>query len=300
MSSACRKLLPMDRRTFLGGMAATLAASAQPKRRLLIGHTGITWGFKPDDAPGAIHDVASLGYHGYETFGDYLDVWEQKGGLKAVLDENSLPLISAYCSVNLADPAKRADQVSTAVRWAKLIQKCGGVTAVIGPNGVRRNAYDFKAAKQDIIAALNEIGKAVTDTGITPALHQHTGTCIESRDEVYAVLEAVDTRNMKFGPDVGQLAKGGSDPVQVVKDFLPLIRHVHLKDWNGGPAWEGYCPLGQGKVDVPGVLNLFEQSPEMKIVMVELDGTRNAPTPPFETARISKDYLKKLGYMFRS
>ncbi len=72
-----------------------------------------------------------------------------------------------------------------------------------------------------------------------------------------------DTKFVKFGPDVGQLAKGGSDPVKVVKDFLPLIRHVHLKDWNGGQYWAAYCPLGQGKVDLPGVLGLLEQSPEM-------------------------------------
>ena len=37
---------------------------------------------------------------------------------------------------------------------------------------------------------------------------------IEFRDEVYAVLDAMDTKYTKFGPDVGQLAKGGSDPVK--------------------------------------------------------------------------------------
>ena len=89
--------------------------------------------------------------------------------------------------------------------------------------------------------------KAVSDVGIIAALHQHTGTCIETRDEVYAVLEAVDTKVVKFGPDVGQLAKGGVDPVKVVKDFLPLIRHVHLKDWNGGPHWAEYCPWDKGR-----------------------------------------------------
>ncbi len=129
----------IDRRTFisLGGLAALGArASAQPKRRLKIGHTGITWGFKPDDAAVAIHDVASLGYQGYETFGEVLEAWQTKGGLKAVLDENRLPLISAYCNVNLTDPTKRADEVARAVLWAKLIKQSGGVTAVIGPNGV--------------------------------------------------------------------------------------------------------------------------------------------------------------------
>src|SRR5882762_1570044 len=293
----------IDRRTFvsLAGLTAFAASSsAAPKRHLKIGHTGITWGFKPDDAAVAIHDVASLGYQGYETFGEVLEAWQPKGGLKAVLDENRLPLISAYCNVNLTDPTKRSDEIDRAVLWAKLIKEGGGVTAVIGPNGVKRASYDFKASKSDIISALNEICKAVDGVGITPALHQHTGTCIETRDEVYSVLEAVDTRYVKFGPDVGQLAKGGVDPVKVVKDFLPLIRHVHLKDWNGGAHWAEYCPLGQGKVDVPAVLALLEQSAEMKIIMVELDPSKNPPSTPSETARISKEYLQKQGYIFRS
>jgi inosose dehydratase len=294
----------IGRRNFLGGLAVISGAmpgiSGQPKRRLRIGHTGITWGFQPDDASAAIRDIGGLGYVGYETFGEYLDAWELKGGLKAVLDSTRLPLISAYCNVNLTDPAKRAAEVSKIVRWAKLIQKCGGVTAVIGPNGVRRSSYDFKAGKADIVASLNEISRAVSDVGIIAALHQHTGTCIESRDEVYAVLDAVDPKAVKFGPDVGQLAKGGSDPVKVVKDFLPLIRHVHLKDWNGGPHWAEYCPLGQGKVDVPAVLDLLEQSQDMKIIMVELDPSAQAPLTPLETARVSKEYLQKQGYTFRS
>ena len=273
---------------------------AATQRRLKIGHTGITWGFKPDDAAQAIHDVGSLGYAGYESFGEVIEAWESKGGIKRLLDSSEVPLISAYCNVNLTDPTKRKEETDKIVRWAKLIQKCGGVTAVVGPNGVKRAAYDFKASKADIVTSLNEMCKAVTDVGVVPALHQHTGTCIESRDEVYAVLEAVDTKYVKFGPDVGQLAKGGADPVKIVKDFLPLIRHVHLKDWNGGPHWAEYCPLGQGKVNVPAVLDLLEQGPELKIVMVELDPSANPPMAPLETARTSKEYLKTLGYTFRT
>jgi len=298
----------MDRRGFIGSLGAALGLAGQgakvvlgaPKRRLKVGHTGITWGFKPDDAAQAIHDVGSLGYSGYESFGEVVEAWEAKGGIKRLLDSSEVPLISAYCNVNLTDPTKRKDETDKIVRWAKLIQRCGGVTAVVGPNGVKRSAYDFKASKADIVAALNEMCKAVTDAGITAALHQHTGTCIESRDEVYAVLESVDTKYVKFGPDVGQLAKGGADPIKIVKDFLPLIRHVHLKDWNGGPYWSEYCPLGQGKVDVPAVMDLLEQAQDLKIVMVELDPSANAPMAPLETARTSREYLKSLGYMFRA
>jgi inosose dehydratase len=296
----------IDRRGFLGRVGAALSLGgaqtvlAAPKRRLKIGHTGITWGYKPDDAAQAIHDVGSLGFEGYESFGEVIEAWETKGGIKRLLDEAGIRLISAYCNVNLTDPTKRKDETDKIVRWAKLIQKCGGVTAVVGPNGLKRSTYDFKAAKADIVTSLNEMCKAVSDVGIIPALHQHTGTCIESRDEVYAVLEAVDTRYVKFGPDVGQLAKGHSDALKIVKDFLPLIRHVHLKDWDGGPYWTEYCPLGQGKVDVRAVMDVLETAQELKIVMVELDPSNNAPMTPVETARTSKEYLKSLGYEFRS
>ncbi len=294
----------IDRRLFLGklGLAAGLASqvpslvSAAPDRRLKVGHTGITW----REPPQAIHDIAALGYSGYETFGDVLETWDQKGGFKELLVSNNLPLISAYCGVNLTDASKRKEQVDLIVRWAKIVKSYGGTTAVVGPNGVKRPSYDFNASKADIVASLNEIGRALTDIGIIGALHQHTGTCIEFRDEVYAVLDAMDTKYIHFGPDVGQLAKGGSDPVKVVKDYLPLIRHVHVKDWDGGTHWQQYCPLGKGKVDLPAILTMLETAKNLKIVMVELDSGRDDPMTPFDAASTSKEYLKSLGYAFRS
>jgi inosose dehydratase len=269
-------------------------------RRLKIGHTGITWGFRPEDAERAIRDVGSLGYHGYETFGNVLEAWEPKGGLGRLLDAAGLPLVSAYCPVNLTDASRRKEEVATIVRWGRLIRKYGGTVAVIGPNGVKRAAFDFNAAKPAIVAALNDMAMALADIGVVGALHQHTGTCIEFRDEVYAVMEAADTRYVKFGPDVGQLQKGGSDPVKIVSDFLSLIEHVHLKDWDGGPHYEGYCPLGRGKVDIPRVLDLLEKSKIKAMIMVELDPSKGMPLEPIETARISKEYLKGLGYQFKS
>src|SRR5690348_7302317 len=122
--------LKIDRRHFLVSAGTFLGAAgrpaAQPRRKLKIGHTGITWGFKPEDAAVAIRDVGSLGYMGYETFGEVLEAWEPKGGLKTVLDEHHLPLISAYCNVNLTDPGKRSAEIARAVLWAKLIKQAGG------------------------------------------------------------------------------------------------------------------------------------------------------------------------------
>jgi inosose dehydratase len=296
----------VDRRHFAKTLALGLAAVsttpawAQPSRRLKAGHTGITWGFSPADAENAIADVARLGFQGYESFGNVLEAWESKGGLDKVLQAAKLPLRSAYCPVNLTDPAKRKDEITKILGWGGLIKKCGGSVAVIGPNNVKRPEYVFADHKAYIVEALNEIAKALDGIGVVGVLHQHTGTCVETREETYAVMEAVDTRYVKFGPDVGQLQKGGSDPVKVVKDFLSVIRHVHLKDFDGGEHYLGYCPLGQGKVDLAVVVDLLDGSGNDLMIMAELDPSPKMPLSPLEAARINKETLQKLGYTFRS
>jgi inosose dehydratase len=225
---------------------------------------------------------------------------EANGGMAPFIEKYNLPLISAYGGPNLLDPVQRKDSIAQSLEQAKLLKKYGGKVLVIGPNGVRRDTYDFKEHKDDIVATLNEFGKALDDIGITGCLHQHTGTCVETRDETYAVMQAVDTRYVKFGPDIGQLQKGGSDPVQVVKDFLPLVNHLHVKDYSGGEAFLGYCPLGQGKVNIPAILDMMNGRPTAGMLMVELDGGPRMPMTALETATIAKAYLEKQGIAFRN
>jgi inosose dehydratase len=321
----------IDRRDFLkaaglgAGLSTALPGSAQRKRNLKIGHTGITWMAPPAPRPAVadgaqpagrgpagprrvdsawieqiFKDVSSLGFCGLELFSFQIEGMEANGGLAPLIEKYNLPMISAYGGPNLLDPTHRQDSIAQCLGWAKLLKKYGGKVVVIGPNGVSRDSYNFSEHKEGIITTLNEFGKALTDIGLTGCLHQHTGTCIESRDETYAIMEAVDTRYVKFGPDIGQLQKGGSDPVQVVKDFLPIVNHMHLKDYNGGEYFVGYCPLGQGKVNIPAILDMTDGRTTAGMIMVELDGGRRMPMTALEAASIAKGYLKKQGVVFRS
>lgn len=178
----------LNRRTFLKALPVSALAShalAKDGLRLHIGHTGLTWiplggGPSPGPAPAAnpmvdtqyveaaIRDIADLGYYGIELFGNQIEAMEAHGGLKPLLDKYNLPLISAYCGANLSDPARRKDSITKTITWAGLVKKCGGTVIVVGPNGVKRSTYDFKAHKDDIVATLNELGKAVMDVGLTP------------------------------------------------------------------------------------------------------------------------------------
>ena len=310
---------PINRREFAqaaAGLALWAASLQGAARNIKIGHTGITWparaaggarrggGPQPPDPAlneAIFKDVSELGFAGLELFDWQISGLESQGLLSEFVQKYKLPLISSYTSVNLTDPAQRASTIAAAVAVGNILKKHGGRTIVIGPSGrVGGQTYNFNDHKQNIVTTLNELGKAITDIGLIAALHQHTGTAVETRDETYATMEAVDTRYVKFGPDIGQLLKGGVDPVAVVKSFLPVVQHMHFKDWVGAQPMAGYCALGQGKVNLVGVLDLIEGRKLDGMIMVELDSGGQMPYTPREAARIAHDWLVKNGVTMKA
>ncbi|MGE5486618.1 MAG: sugar phosphate isomerase/epimerase family protein [bacterium] len=319
----------MNRRSFFSTVSAGVLASTQsipasaqapaappkprmpqphPPRNLKVGHTGITWPRGQNgQADPAIKDIGSLGYWGFETFERTLESYEAQGGIAKVLEAHNLPLVSGYCTIDMVDPGKRKEEIAKLAAWSKLIRKNGGKVAVLGPNSRRQYSgsdgkFDFASHKSNIVATLNDAGKAAMDAGIVAVLHPHTGTVVETLEEVYSALESVDPKYVKFGPDVGQVVKGGAPPsavTKLVKDFREQIHHVHLKDFSGGTYYLGYCPLGFGVVEIPAILDLLEGKEMAGMILVELDGGFRNPMTPLQAAAISKEYLKFQGITFR-
>ena len=185
----------------------------------------------------------------------------KKAELGNLIGRYKVPLTSGYLTTNVTDPAKRKENLDMVTRLAKVIKKHNGTFMVLAANGVKRSEYNFQENRKNIIASLNDYAKAANDVGLGAGFHQHTGTAIESKEETYTLMESADTKHLKFAPDVGQLQKGGVDALQVVKDFLPILKHMHLKDFVGGQPFAGYCPLGQGKVDIAGILDTRSRRP---------------------------------------
>jgi inosose dehydratase len=299
----------MNRRVFAKSLAAGLGAAALPSlagaqpRKQQIGCTALVWGAlprTPENFEAALRDMAALGYHKAETFASIVEDWDKKGTLRDLLAKHPVPLVSAYSTVKLTDTSTRQDDLAELIRRGKILKQYGGRFMVLAPNSVKREGYNFAENRATIVASLNEYAKAMNDVGLGAGLHQHTGTAVETRDETYAVMESVDTRHCKFAPDVGQLQKGGADAAKVIKDFLPITVHMHLKDYSGGEHNVGYCPLGMGKVDLKAILDMVEGANPKANIMVELDGSANMPYTPLQTAEISKAYLQTLGYTFRT
>jgi inosose dehydratase len=285
-------------------IAPNLAFEEAKKRRFKIGSTFILWGYGADNLEPALKDMAALGYHSFETFGNVIEEWETKrGGFNQVVEKHGVPIVSAFCATDVLDPSKTKSETDKLVRWAKMLKSNGGKVIEYCAGGRRTKDFNYKDYAKNMVESMNAYAKAVTDEGLVCALHPHTGTPVETEEEIYYVMNNLDTRYMKFGPDVGQIQKGGGDPVKICKDFMPLIEHVHLKDYAGGETgYLGYSPLGKGQVKIAEILKMLEKRrKEMAgMIMFELDYQQNGKPPysNFEAAKISRDFLAKLDYKF--
>jgi inosose dehydratase len=276
--------------------------------RLIMGHTGITWA--DDDAEAGIKYLAEIGFHAVEIFAWVLKAFHDQGNT-GVFKKYDIPLISGYFSADIANPALRDAEMKKIGEWGDIAAGMGALSATFGGNGVDRRQFAFDEHKGYIVDFVNEAAKLLHGKGMALNFHPHTGTPVETEGEIRSFFDAVDTRYVGFAPDIGQIQKGGADPMSFVKDYASILRLVHLKDYSGKVAFDGdgkeidttgyacYTPLGEGAVDLAGILEYLEKSGFNGPVMVELDRGAKMPLTAEQAVTINKNYLEKLGYTFR-
>lgn len=135
-------------------------------------------------------------------------------------------------------------------------------------------------------------------------LHPHVGTMVEKRDEVFRVLEG---SSVALCLDTGHLLIGGTDPLDIEPG---RVAHVHLKDVSlplaervrGGEltytqavAQGIYQPLGQGDVDVAGIVSRLDKDGYTGWYVMEQDVVlSDAEDDPMENVRHSLAYLETI------
>ena len=280
-------------------------AVAQP--RLSIGHTCITWA--DPVAENGIKYISELGFKNIEIFAWVLKAFYDSGRAD-ICKQYGIPLISSYYSVDIANPDMRGAEMAKLAEWTDILVRMGGKYATFGGNFVDRRAFSFKEDKKYIVDFVNETAKLLYSKGIRLNFHPHTGTPIETTEEIESFFDAVNTDYVGFAPDIGQLQKGGCDPMRFVKDYFSILKLVHLKDYGGNLEFDAdgkeidttgyacYSPLGQGVVDIEGILDYLENSTFNGPVMVELDCSDSMPLTAEQAVKINRDYLEKLGYVF--
>jgi inosose dehydratase len=87
-------------------------------------------------------------------------------------------------------------------------------------------------------------------------------------------------------PDTGHVVLGGGDPVAIVKKYTDRIKYIHLKDVTKAGM---FCPLGEGGIDFPSIVDILKKSGTNVLYAIECDGWNGDPK---KGAEITFNYLK--------
>jgi inosose dehydratase len=273
---------------------------SQPLPRL--GHQANAWGgvvghpvgvtsikdlfyLTPGDTLQTLREVAGAGYEGVELFdGNLAEFADEPEALRDALDDTGLTLVGVYSGANLIFTEILAEElwrIRKACEWASAL---GAEHLVIGGGAQRAEpATDVDFARLGV--ALDEVASLAEGHGLVASFHPHLTTIVESPEHIE---RALSRSRIGFCPDTGHLQAGGGDPVQLVRDYRDRIRYIHLKDID---AQGTFVPLGDGVLDVAGVVDVLRETGYDGWIVVETDGW---PGDPGEGARRSVVKLRGL------
>jgi inosose dehydratase len=168
---------------------------------------------------------------------------------------------------------------------------------------------------REAAATVNAVAKALRDElNMRVVMHHHAGTFIETPAEVDRFLAETDPETVGLLLDTGHYAYGGGDSVELLHRHGSRVRYVHLKDARAAElqhvresqasmsdAWGRgvFCPLGEGVIDFPRVIEALRSNGYSGWLIVEQDVVPDAQgrlqPEPFDSAKKSRAYLRDLG-----
>jgi inosose dehydratase len=265
------------------------------------------WGYElPPDR--VLAEMAGLGLKATELGPTgYLGASSQ--AVREQLHSHGLRLVGGFVPVAMhIEPDVNLDAALAAMRT---LADAGAEVVVLAGQSVD-GSYDRTVVMTDrewpvFLATLGRLQKISADLGLTCTLHPHAGTTVADRE---SVLRLVDSSDVLLCLDTGHLVIGGMQPAELLDRAAERVAHVHLKDVRlpvaevVAPGTSSYieavraglyAPLGQGDLDIAGVVAALERAGYQGWYVLEQDAAlvgEPAPgTGPVEAVRASIDFV---------
>ena len=232
------------------------------------------------DPEGTLVKIAAIGYKEVEFAGYPMSSVK---ALRALLDRLGLSAPSGHVDVR----AMREDWTRTLEAAAELGQHyvaCAGL-----PAEERQTLDQYRRFG----ALFDRAGEAARQAGLQLCYHNHDFefTHIEGRLPFDVLLEATDPRLVQLELDLYWITKGDQDPLAYFRRYPGRFPLVHVKDMDRSAA-RGFTEVGRGVINFKRIFARAEEA-GIRHYFYEQDST---PGSPFESARVSYEYLRKVQF----
>jgi len=227
-----------------------------------------------------LENIYAMGYSGIETSYRIALMYRD---LKKLLDKNELKLVALHMGmVNLERVEEMLD----------ILSKSNGLYLTLSGAGGRTNSIE-KYLKGSRL--LNKVGKIASNYGILLCYHNHMHEIVYNARGIKTIVRNTNPSLVKLCVDTYWVRCSGMDPAKFIEEYINRIEYLHLKDGRKEDMIstpKRFCELGRGIIDFRKILEIATSKP-MNWVIVEQDRSDKDPN---ESMRISREFLRKLGY----
>jgi sugar phosphate isomerase/epimerase len=179
------------------------------------------------------------------------------------LDSHELTASSLSAHSDLTTPAG-VRHAQKAIAWAAEYG-LGIVNTAIGGHA---SEGESEAVFLDNIGPLADAADAA---GVVIALETH-GDVMATGKKSLALMQKISRASVRVNYDTANVMfYGGVEPVDDLREVMPFVAHVHLKDTGGGRGDWDFPALGSGTIDFGRVLRILDEAGFEGPLSIELE-----------------------------
>ncbi len=201
-----------------------------------------TWQMPGESYKGKLDHImkvtSAAGFYGIEPetsfFGDFADPMK----MKDTLQKYNLEL-AVLCHVeDWRNSKETAEEKERAEQWMNFLAHFPEtIYLLVQMPGTDRS--DLIERQQNLLSCVNAISQRAHDRGIECSYHPNSpeGSVYRTEEDYEILLDGLDSKLIGYTPDVGHIAKGGMEPMSIVKEYREYINLVHYKDMHINGEW---------------------------------------------------------------
>ena len=233
----------------LGSSCRSTQSDAKPEKKILVG--GHPWVYAATQPNYDIYpvldrifaDMSYAGLDGIELMHTALNYPDAVERIAALSNEHNLPVIGTSFGGAMWDRKQHEavfeDARIVVTRLAELGGRTLGTSVGKAPKTKTAGQLDAQAE------LLRRIMNLCRDNGVVLNLHNHTYEVENDMHDLNGTLARIP--DIKLGPDLNWLVRGGVDPVDFIEAYRESIVFLHIRDQNADGTWSE--AVGEGDMD---------------------------------------------------
>ena len=239
-------------------------------------------------------DMSYAGMGGIELMHTALRLDNAEARIRELSKRHRLPVIGASFGGNMWDRKQHAEVLKDAELIIPRLARLGGRTLGTSVGAVKWGGKTLKTSGQLDAQAelLKKIIAICEDHGVVLNLHNHTYEVENELHDLRGTLARIP--DVKLGPDLNWLIRGGVDPVKFIQEYGRQIVFLHLRDQKADGKWSE--AMGEGCTDFVAIAKTLREVKFSGTAVIELAHERDfQPTRPLrDSLKMSRVFVRKV------